>query len=84
MAAIGTAWVRVADDLLPVRLSPRALALPHFPPLKLNAAAYPADAPVELPLRVVVELEYRDQQDSDTENEDRVAAFSRWRLRAAK
>lgn len=60
----GARWRRIADDILPVRLSPRGpVALPRFPQLKLPAPAqYPADAGEHLPLEAILTL---DPQDSD-------------------
>ena len=57
-AAAGLAGVRrLADDLLPVRLTPTPVALPRFPQLKLPAEdQYPAAGPETLPLVAVVEL----------------------------
>ena len=50
---------RVADDILPVRLGPAPVALPHFPQLKLAAAAqYPERGPTPLRLAALVEIEH--------------------------
>jgi hypothetical protein len=55
----GSHWTRVADDILPVRLSMRAEALPHFPQLKLAAEeAWPAAAASAMPLARLIEIEH--------------------------
>lgn len=55
----GLGWRRVADDLLPVELTPTgAVALPHFPQLKLAAGdQVQPDLPERLPLVAAVLLE---------------------------
>lgn len=59
----GLALTRVADDLLPVELSPVPLALPHFPQLKLpTSAGYPPDASATLPLALLAEIVHAPQQ----------------------
>lgn len=48
---------RVADDLLPVRLVPEPVALPHFPQLKLPADRnYPSGSAPALPWSALVEI----------------------------
>lgn len=51
-------WRRAADDILPVRADRLAAALPAYPQLKLTPAeAWPAEAPIRLPLTALIELD---------------------------
>lgn len=57
-AHAGLGLARVADDQLPVRLSDAAVALPHYPQLKLPADEWYAESqPEALPLVALVEIE---------------------------
>ncbi len=60
----GASWRRLADDVLPVELSPNGLdALPHFPQLKVRADAQPSiGMPERMPLRALYVLEAADPQ----------------------
>lgn len=55
----GLAWRRLADDVLPIALSPDGpVALPRFPQLKLPPASQPGgDFPERLPLAAVYALD---------------------------
>lgn len=68
-------WLRVADDQLPVELTPSASALPHFPQLKLAPGeSYPASAVARLPLAQLVEIEHsRDYREFELERLDPAA-----------
>lgn len=58
-------FVRIADDMLPVRLERPARALPHFPQLKLaDAEVYPATAPPALRLEHLFEIDHSSDVDA--------------------
>jgi hypothetical protein len=65
----GSAWRRVADDVLPVTLADsRIFALPHFPQLKLRAEdQYPLNEPERLPLGAVYVISAPDNQQEKIE-----------------